>query len=234
MECPHCTKGIHPAFYREYFYAVPNDETQLDKTQLDKKGVIYYNTCPECSKYIVYWNFVPKNESQSFSDSARKIEPEENGAKLVYPMQRNHKPLSNDIPSDYISDFEEAYSVIDLSPKASAALSRRLLQRLLEEKGGAIKNDLSDEIQQIIDSKQLPQHLSNSVDAIRNIGNFSAHPIKSQVTGQIVDVEDEEAEWNLDVLDGLFDFYFVQPAAIQKKKDALNAKLTAHGKPLMK
>ena len=35
-------------------------------------------------------------------------------------------------------------------------------------------------------------------------------------------------------LDIFFDFYFVQPAAIQKKKDALNAKLTAHGKPLMK
>jgi uncharacterized protein DUF4145 len=81
---------------------------------------------------------------------------------------------------------------------------------------------------------QLPQHLSNSVDAIRNIGNFSAHPVKSQVTGQIVEVEQEEAEWNLDVLDGLFDFYFVQPAAIQRKKAALNAKLTAHGKPPMK
>lgn len=38
----------------------------------------------------------------------------------------------------------------------------------------------------------------------------------------------------LDVLDGLFDFYFVQPAAIQKKNAALNAKLTAHGKAPMK
>ena len=54
------------------------------------------------------------------------------------------------------------------------------------------------------------------------------------MTGQIVDVEDEEAEWNLEVLDGLFDFYFIQPAATQKKKAGLNTKLTAHGKPLMK
>jgi hypothetical protein len=80
----------------------------------------------------------------------------------------------------------------------------------------------------------LHNELKSPVDEIRNIGNFSAHPIKSQVTGQIVDDEDEEAEWNLDVLDGLFDFYFVQPAAIQKKNAALNAKLTAHGKAPMK
>ena len=36
--------------------------------------------------------------------------------------------------------------------------------------------------------------LKSPVDEIRNIGNFSAHPIKSQMTGQIFDVEDEEAE----------------------------------------
>lgn len=42
----------------------------------------------------------------------------------------------------------------------------------------------------------LHNELKSPVDEIRNIGNFSAHPIKSQVTGQIVDVEDEEAEWN--------------------------------------
>jgi hypothetical protein len=80
----------------------------------------------------------------------------------------------------------------------------------------------------------LHNELKSPVNEIRNIGNFSAHPIKSQMTGQIVDVEDEEAEWNLDVLDGLFDFYFVQPAAIQKKNVTLNAKLTAHGKAPMK
>ncbi len=31
-------------------------------------------------------------------------------------------------------------------------------------------------------------------------------------------VEVGEADWNLDVLEALFDVYFVQPAALQKKK----------------
>jgi len=33
--------------------------------------------------------------------------------------------------------------------------------------------------------------------------------------------------WLLDTLEGLFDFYFVQPALLQKKRAALNAKLAS-------
>ena len=68
----------------------------------------------------------------------------------------------------------------------------------------------------------------------RNIGNFAAHPIKSTNSGEIVEVELGEAEWTLDVLEGLFDFYFVQPAQIQAKKEALNKKLAEAGKPPLK
>jgi hypothetical protein len=72
------------------------------------------------------------------------------------------------------------------------------------------------------------------IDAIRNIGNFSAHPSKNKSTGEIVEVEPQEAEWNLDVLESLFDFYFVQPAVTKAKRDALNKKLADAGKPSMK
>jgi hypothetical protein len=66
---------------------------------------------------------------------------------------------------------------------------------------------------------------------VRQIGNFAAHPIKSTSTGEIVDVEEGEAEWNLDVLESLFDFYFVQPAIAAKRKADLNKKLKDAGKP---
>ena len=55
--------------------------------------------------------------------------------------------------------------------------------------------------------------------------------MKSTVTGAIVDVEEGEAEWNLDVLESLFDFYFVQPALTAKRKAVLNQKLKEAGKP---
>ncbi|HEY4482099.1 MAG TPA: hypothetical protein VI489_04535, partial [Candidatus Brocadiaceae bacterium] len=62
-------------------------------------------------------------------------------------------------------------------------------------------------------------------DAVRKIGNYTAHPIKSERTGEIVDVEPGEADWNLDVLEALFNYYFVQPATIKRKREFLNLKL---------
>ena len=94
--------------------------------------------------------------------------------------------------------------------------------------------NLADEIQQAVDSGGLPSSLVDSIDAIRNIGNFAAHPMKSQKSGEIMPVEPGEAEWNLDVLESLFDFYFVQPEVIRKKREALNKKLQDAGKPPMK
>lgn len=80
----------------------------------------------------------------------------------------------------------------------------------------------------------LPSHLSESLDSVRSIGNFAAHPVKSNSTGEIVDVEFGEAEWNLDIIESLFDFYFVQPDILKKKRDALNIKLKDAGKPELK
>jgi hypothetical protein len=80
----------------------------------------------------------------------------------------------------------------------------------------------------------LPSYLAESIDAVRNIGNFAAHSMKSQHSGEILDVEPGEAEWNLEVLESLFDFYFVQPAILKAKRAALDAKLGEAGKPPMK
>jgi hypothetical protein len=52
--------------------------------------------------------------------------------------------------------------------------------------------------------------------------------------GEIIDVVPGEAEWNLDVLDMLFDFYYVQPSKSREKKKALDEKLASAGKPSMK
>ena len=66
------------------------------------------------------------------------------------------------------------------------------------------------------------------------VAHFAVHPVKSKHTGEVIEVEPGEAEWTLDTLEGLFDFYFVQPAKLEKKRDALNKKLEAAGKPPLK
>lgn len=65
-------------------------------------------------------------------------------------------------------------------------------------------------------------------------GNFAAHPIKHRTTGLIVDVEPEEANWNLDVLEELFEYYYVQPKRAEEKRKKLEAKLKGLGKPPLK
>ncbi len=128
----------------------------------------------------------------------------------------------------------EATLILPDSPKASAALSRRCLQSLIRNEAQIENQRLSDQIQGLLDSARLPSWLSENVDAIRNVGNLGAHETKDLHTGEIVDVEPEEAEWLLEVLEGLFDFYFVQPAVQSRKREALNEKLERAGKPQLK
>jgi hypothetical protein len=153
---------------------------------------------------------------------------------MVWPKGVSRAPVPVEVPPGIVEDYKEACLVLSDSPKASAALSRRCLQNVLRQCAGVKPSNLADEIQEVIDSKALPSTTADSLDAVRVIGNFAAHPIKSKSTGEIVDVEPHEAEWNLDVLESLFDFYYVLPAKARAKKDALNKKLADAGKPPLK
>ena len=154
---------------------------------------------------------------------------------LLYPKtQLGRSPISPHVPPRIAEDYKEACLVASDSPKASAALSRRILQTILRETAKVKPGDLADEIQQLLDSGKLPSHLAESIDGVRHIGNFAAHPSKSKSTGEIVDVEPGEAEWLLDTLESLFDFYFVQPAKTAEKRAKLNEKLSELGKQPMK
>jgi hypothetical protein len=79
--------------------------------------------------------------------------------------------------------------------------------------------------------KALPHKLRVTVDGIRNFGNFSAHPIDDKTTLQVIDVEPHEAEWCLQTVEELFEHFYVGPAAAKAKKNTLDAKLSAAGKP---
>jgi len=223
MKCPHCLVEINPNFVETFING--------DK---DSYWSIFSMNCPNpnCGKKIIdLASGEPNRNHQNQVIGGLKII---SGRQTVRPFASSRPPVPPQVDDLFSIDYREACLILTLSPKASAALSRRCLQNVLREKAGVKKGDLSNEIQQIIDSKTLPSHLSESIDAIRNIGNFAAHPLKSTSTGEIVDVEIGEAEWLLDVLEALFDFYFVQPAILKTKRDALNKKLADLGKPPMK
>ena len=90
-----------------------------------------------------------------------------------------------------------------------------MLQMLLRDVNERTPSDLFAEIEEILPS--LPPYLQD-LHNIRDVGNFAAHPNKNKHTGDVVDVEPGEAEWLLDILDKLFDFYFVQPELATKRQ----------------
>ena len=226
MKCPHCLVKFHA-------------EVEWLNLEEDKEGnwAIEKYSCPnpECRKFIVYLVQGDVVYSQSAGGGRRfsHIHPVRKRF-LVNPKGSNRAPVPPEVPSEFTEDYTEACLVLPDSPKASAALSRRCLQNILREKAGVKPSNLADEIQEVLDKNLLPSYIADIVDTVRNVGNFAAHPTKSKQTGEIIDVEEGEAELNLDVIEALFDFYFVNPALIAKKKAAINQKLQDAGKPPMK
>jgi len=181
----------------------------------DRKGSWYINqaVCPNCKNNI----FSLENGNNTF---------------LIYPKSGNRPSAPTEVPPHIAEDFNEASLIISDSPKASAALSRRCLQTILREQDKIKKGNLNSEIDQALEL--FPSYIADAIDAVRHIGNFAAHPIKSTSTGEIVNVEAGEAEWLLDVLEQLFDFCYIQPKLLESKREALNTKLKDMGKPELK
>jgi hypothetical protein len=152
---------------------------------------------------------------------------------MIFPLTGS-RTVPSEVPNKYGKEFLEAFSVLPISPKSSAALSRRLLQQILREEYGFIHNSLAQEINDFIKKANVPTYVKDAVDAVRNIGNFAAHPLKDTNTGEIVDVEPGEAEWLIEVIEALFDITFVQPKRLEERQKKLNAKLQNIGKPPMK
>src|ERR1035438_5978549 len=211
MKCPHCDTGIHTNL---------TDVTLREDPQVVSspagRWLAAHQRCPECGKVMIFLRRVSQYQPVSQF--------------LAFP-KGYMRPIAAEVVDPYRQDFYEACSVLNDSPKASAALSRRNLQAILRDKAGTKSKDLFDQIDEVVNSGKIPSHIQDGLHAVRNIGNFAAHEIKSKVTGAIVEVEPGEAEWNLDVLESLFDFYFVQPALSAKRKAELNKKLKEAGKP---
>ncbi len=222
MICPHCHIGTDP---------VEGDGAHA-KHRGQLVGIRTAN-CTECDGLIVF-AYSPSFHRGAPTAVAGEIHVADEDEVLLYPSSVPPREPPADVPAEYANDFREAAFVLEDSPKASAALSRRLLQRTLRDKGGFKARNLDQEIQQAIDSGTLAADLAHDLDALRHVGNFAAHPIKSTNSGEIVGVEAGEAEWLLDLLDELFQHYFTRPAIRARRRADLNTKLHDAGKPTLK
>ena len=222
MKCRHCLTDFHANTF-ETGLGFANPPKALTKSGLANIG---YNAQTQvCSK------------CHGAHISIREVKARSEKIYIVFPRSGPAHPAPPEVPAAIAADYQEANEVMLISPKASAALSRRCLQAILAG-AGYLSNNLATQVQNAVDqtdpTKALPADIRDSMDAIRNFGNFSAHPITDATTLQVIDVEPGEAEWCLELLTELFQHYYVRPQKAAERRAALNAKLAAAGKPEMK
>lgn len=223
MQCPHCLTDFHDK--RVYL------SLGADSAEGGRGWLLSLRECSKCGREI--FHLVQTSRESAVWDIGSVIGREvvvAQDERLIHPKVPARAATPESVPESLAEDFNEAIAVLPDSAKASAALSRRCLQHLLREHVGVKEGSLYNQIEELLAANELPGWLASQVDAVRQIGNFAAHPEKSEQSGEIMTVEPGEAEWNLEVLEALFDFYFVKPAQMQARRAALDAKLIEAGK----
>ena len=134
------------------------------------------------------------------------------------------KPQPDYIPAPIRKDYEEACKIANLSPNASAVLSRRCLQSMIRDFCKIKEKTLHKEIEKLktsVEEHKIPSVTEESIQAIDNIrkmGNIGAHMEKP--TGILIDIEPEEATLLIQLIETLFkDWYVARNERQQRLKN---------------
>ena len=224
MKCPHCTI----AFIDDHRRTLEVEE------YADESYYLIARICPQCKGVIVELS-LQSMKAETFTElldraltgrAGTAARPFHKWTRVIWPIGGVRNPVPPEVPEEFSTDYVEASRVLGISANASAALSRRALQHILKNKLGVKAKNLHDEIEQVINDPNTPSRISESLDYLRKVGNFAAHPDKNERTGEIVPVTPDEAEWCLEVIEAIFDVYFVSPARDEEMRKAIQAKKT--------
>lgn len=202
MKCPYCNTAINIDWTDDIFPCEENDK--------DDGYNIEHGFCPECKKLIIVLQHGERCRS-SQSDPFSYYLTDSNYEEIIYPKHSLSKMLDASIPEKYIKLYKESEQVNDISPRASATLSRYLLQMVLHEELHIKENNLEQEISKLEMMTNVPSTLVKMLQIMRRVANFGAHPKKSTNSTEILDVEKGESEVMLELIEQLFDYVFVKP-----------------------
>ena len=212
MRCPHCGNKIDPNWR---WGVIATDDGDDDFGWGWKMG-----KCPrtDCGETLVR---VGTFQHEYNEDGRRNPSPIWNSEKdyLVWPRRAQRIPLGHEVPQHIKEEYREACTVLLISAKASAALSRRALESILEQQGYT-EGFLYEKIKAILSENSLPPDINDTIQTVRRFGNFSSHPPSDRSGNGIADVDPGEADWCLDVIERLINYFYTDPV----KASAIAAK----------
>ncbi len=94
--------------------------------------------------------------------------------KMIYPRITSVAEPNDDLSDDIKRDYIEAATILNESPRASAALLRLALQKLCKELGEK-GEDINEDIGSLV-KKGLNSQVQKSLDSLRITGNNAVHP----------------------------------------------------------
>ena len=212
--CPHCEHDVTITTTRQsqsqHTLRIAN---QIGRVTLSSLFRVCPN--PECEKFTLE---VDLHES----GTDRMGQAEILGALIkrwqLYP-EGAAKVFPDYIPAVILADYVQSCLIRDLSPKASATLSRRCLQGIIRDFWAATPGRLVDEIRQIKD--RVDPDTWAAIDAVRKIGNVGAH-MENDID-VIVEVDPGEATLLIELVETLLKEWYVARHSRQERMAAIVA-----------
>lgn len=196
FQCPYCsmimpisddTKDMqYPSFHS------PNGTLYFSQGIGYKESCVAmtFYKCPNCGQFTIQ----AKGLGENVKDINTQIRPTSSA-----------KQFPDYIPEAIRKDYEEACAIVNLSPKASATLSRRCLQGMIRDFWDIKESNLAKAIERLEGNIPTPQW--KVIDGVRRIGNIGAHMEKD--INLIVDIEPGEAQKLIKLIEHLLEQWYI-------------------------
>jgi len=196
--CPFCDRDTT---LRYGDYSEDSTFLKVDNAEGHRSLKSLFIVCPnpQCRKITLTMSIHEARFSQNQWRTERILQT----WNLIPPSKA--KTFPSFVPQVVIDDYNEACLICDLSPKASATLSRRCLQGILRDFWKVKPGRLFDEIDAVKD--KIDPITWEAIDAVRKIGNIGAHMEKD--INVIVDVDPNEAELLIGLIETLIHDWYI-------------------------
>jgi hypothetical protein len=229
IKCPYCFRDI-PSFWESLHRQERNGDyregIEVRGDDSREEFQIEWMTCinDECKQVIVRIR-----HSYSVHGLNPTIEDW-----FAVPRKRASRPIDPLVPDKFSKPYIRASLILEDAPDMSGVLARRILQDLLKTYAGRTEYKLEDQIDRFIEDRAHPSRYKDNLHVLRDMGNFGAHTKTNKLTDEIVDISPEEAEWTLDVIDGLLDYFIISNEKDRLRHEAWERKRGPQNPPIKK